>query len=114
MKTSNPKSGGRFRRVVRKYRLDDAAVQQFRENALIVCGWRASLMQNTAVPEPTVAFEWLYETVKRHQPRLVIIDPKSQFFGLDENSNDMTARWYAAIGGLTKAAPLHCPRSDAR
>jgi hypothetical protein len=53
-------------------------------------------------PTRTSWFEWLQQTIKNHHPLdLVLLDPKSRLYGLDENSNDQNTRWVACMETLT-------------
>ena len=46
---------------------------------------------------------WLDETIERHNGLdLLIIDPKSRFYGLDENNNDHATQWITALERLSK------------
>ena len=53
-------------------------------------------------PVRTKWWNWLDETITAHENLdLVIIDPKSRFYGLDENSNDHNTQWVACLEALT-------------
>ncbi len=55
------------------------------------------------VPERAAGFYWLEETLKNHPGiDLLIIDPKSRFYGLDENSNDHATEWIRCLEYLCK------------
>ncbi len=48
-------------------------------------------------------FEWLKKTVEAHKGLdLLILDPKSRFYGLDENSNDHATQWVACLEELSR------------
>ncbi|MDX9973169.1 MAG: AAA family ATPase [FCB group bacterium] len=103
----------RWKRIARVFQLDQDARRTFAENSYLICGWRAPLMQDSECPRPTAAFERLYRTVKSFEPDLIIIDPKSQFFGLSENDNDQTVQWYTNLSrlinvGSSRASVLVC------
>ena len=58
---------------------------------------------------PTLAdgYYWLEETIKLHAGlELLIIDPKSRFYGLDENNNDHATQWIQSIETLSKRYDL--------
>lgn len=72
------------------------------ENLRLYCGRPAPLMKlNGNNPAKTDAFEWLKAEVETFQPELIIIDPKSMFYGLDENSNDNCTQWVNTLKALT-------------
>lgn len=49
------------------------------------------------------AYFWLDETIRRHPGvELLILDPKSRFYGLDENNNDHATRWIQCLESLSK------------
>jgi replicative DNA helicase len=53
-------------------------------------------------PARTKWFEWLQQTIKNHHPLdLVLLDPKSRLYGLDENNNDQNTQWVACLETLT-------------
>ncbi|MCP4566076.1 MAG: AAA family ATPase [FCB group bacterium] len=56
-----------------------------------------------ATPVYADSYYWLEETIKNHAGlELLIIDPKSRFYGLDENNSDHATQWIQAIEGLSK------------
>jgi len=53
-------------------------------------------------PARSPAFDWLRATIENHMPLdVLIIDPKSRFYGLDENNNDHATQWVACLEALT-------------
>jgi replicative DNA helicase len=44
-------------------------------------------------PIPSQWYRWLEKTVENHKLDCLIIDPKSRFYGLDENNNDHATQW---------------------
>ena len=49
------------------------------------------------------SYYWLEETIKNHPGlELLIIDPKSRFYGLDENNSEHATQWIQALEGLSK------------
>jgi len=72
---------------------------------------------NTPVRADT--FYWLEESIKRHPGlELLIIDPKSRFYGLDENNNDHATQWIQCLEFLSKEYGLtilfthHSPKDN--
>ncbi len=58
-------------------------------------------------PVMAEGFHWLRETIKLHDGlEVVILDPKSRFFGLDENNNDHCTRWIQTLEKLQKEYKL--------
>ena len=56
---------------------------------------------NNGAPIRTEGYEWLDKTIANHAPLdLLVIDPKSRFFGLDENNNDHNTQWVACLESL--------------
>jgi hypothetical protein len=54
-------------------------------------------------PERGFAFAWLDKTLDNHKGlRLLILDTKSRFYGLDENNNDHGAQWIACLEFLAQ------------
>jgi replicative DNA helicase len=56
---------------------------------------------NLGAPARTDWYHWLAATIEAHGDLdLLVIDPKSRFYGLDENNNDHAAQWIAALESL--------------
>jgi replicative DNA helicase len=52
-------------------------------------------------------YHWLENTIKKHQGlELLIIDPKSRFYGLDENKNEHNTAWVQCLELLGKKYDL--------
>ncbi|ACL06464.1 RecA-family ATPase-like protein [Desulfatibacillum aliphaticivorans] len=52
-------------------------------------------------PIPTRWFDWLDKTITAHpELDLLVIDPKSRFYGLNENDNDQATQWVSALEWL--------------
>jgi RecA-family ATPase len=64
-----------------------------------VMGWIRRLMKlEHGNPERSEYFDWLKATIEAHEKLdLLILDPKSRFYGLDENSNDHNTAWIACL-----------------
>ncbi|MBI5234206.1 MAG: AAA family ATPase [Deltaproteobacteria bacterium] len=72
-------------------------------NLRLYCGRPAPLTRlDGNNPAHTEALDWLKAEVERFRPDLIIIDPKSMFYGLDENSNDHCTQWISALKELTE------------
>lgn len=52
-------------------------------------------------PQYSPAFHWLRNKVEAFDPHVIFIDPKSQFYGLDELNNDHNTVWVNTLKGLT-------------
>ena len=49
-------------------------------------------------PVKATGFHWLEETIQKHEGiELLILDPKSRFYGLDENNNDHATQWIQCL-----------------
>lgn len=58
-------------------------------------------------PVRASGFYWLEETIQRHPGlELLILDPKSRFYGLDENNNDHATQWVQSLEYLSKLYDL--------
>jgi putative DNA primase/helicase len=54
-------------------------------------------------PIRATGFHWLEETIQKHPGmELLIFDPKSRFYGLDENNNDHATQWIQSLEYLSK------------
>ena len=59
------------------------------------------LDKNNPVTAP--GWDWLRETIKSHEDLdVLVIDPKSRFYGLNENNNDDGTAWIACLESLSK------------
>ncbi|RJR42493.1 MAG: hypothetical protein C4576_15995 [Desulfobacteraceae bacterium] len=69
-----------------------------------VMGQIGPLMQlDQGNPARSRYFEWLHKTIEAHKGLdVLILDPKSRFYGLDENSNDHATQWVACLEELSR------------
>lgn len=107
----------RFKAILKnpdvKLKLDDL------KNLRLLCGKSKPLMAlEGGNPSLTQTQEWLKSQVEDFMPDLIIIDPKSQWFGLEENNNDHNTQWVnclkdlAAINGATVLFTHHVAKSS--
>jgi replicative DNA helicase len=53
-------------------------------------------------PKRSEWYRWLDQTIENHRDLdLLILDPKSRLYGLDENNNDHNTQWVASLEALT-------------
>ncbi|MFA4974870.1 MAG: AAA family ATPase, partial [bacterium] len=92
----------RYRRVLRAFPTLADRADLIAENLHLVCGVAAPLAGHDAARDVrgTQAYAALQELVDDYEPSLLVIDPKAQFFGLDESSNDETVQWYGLLRRL--------------
>lgn len=58
---------------------------------------------NGNIPERADGFKWLESTIKNHNRlEVLILDPKSRMYGLDENNSDHATQWIQCIEHLSK------------
>ena len=58
---------------------------------------------NGNIPERADGFKWLEATIKNHKRlEVLILDPKSRMYGLDENNSDHATQWIQCIEYLSK------------
>ncbi|RJR40814.1 MAG: hypothetical protein C4576_19815 [Desulfobacteraceae bacterium] len=70
-----------------------------------VMGCIGPLMQfdNSGNPVRSEYYRWLRETIEQHKGlEVLVLDPKSRFYGLDENNNDHNTAWVACLEELAK------------
>jgi hypothetical protein len=54
-------------------------------------------------PVRAAGYDWLRETIKNHAGlEVLILDPKSRFYGLNENDNDHGTQWIACLESLSQ------------
>ncbi|ACN17849.1 replicative DNA helicase [Desulforapulum autotrophicum HRM2] len=59
-------------------------------------------------PRRAPGFKWLEETIRLYDGlEVLIIDPKSRFYGLDENNNDHATQWIQCLEYLSKEYNLN-------
>ena len=75
-----------------------------RLHACSVYGEVGPLMRlNGNIPERADGFKWLEATIKNHKRlEVLILDPKSRMYGLDENNSDHATQWIQCIEYLSK------------
>ncbi|MEK7773432.1 MAG: AAA family ATPase, partial [Deltaproteobacteria bacterium] len=81
------------------------------DNLRLYCGRPGPLMKlDGNNPVRTEALKWLLSEVEAFRPALIIIDPKSMFYGLDENNNDHNTQWVNTLKelALNGATVLFC------
>ena len=71
-------------------------------HAISVAGKVGPLMQlDNGNPERSRWYDWLRKTIENHENLdVLMIDPKSRFYGLDENNNDHCTQWIACLESL--------------
>lgn len=90
----------RFKSI--QHKADDIDNDLLARNLRIYSGKGAPFMRlDNGNPTVTTAFEWLKLEVEKFKPDLISIDPKSMFYGLDENSNDNNTQWINSLKDLT-------------
>jgi hypothetical protein len=77
-------------------------------HAISVTGKIGPLMElNNGNPVRSLWFDWLRETIENHVGLdVLILDPKSRFYGLVENDNDHNTQWVACLESLAMAYNL--------
>ncbi len=76
-------------------------LELLKENLNIFCEQSSPLMELDAnKPVITKSYLWLKSKIKQLNPGLVVIDPKSKFFGLDEICNTHAALWLNSLQEL--------------
>jgi replicative DNA helicase len=85
------------------YGLDEKTCHDVAGNLIILSGRGiiGPLMQLEGnKPVPTENAKWLKEQIDLHKPDLVILDPRSRLYGLDENNNDHAAQWISLLESM--------------
>lgn len=77
-------------------------------HAVSVAGKIGPLMKiDNGNPVRTEWFDWLRKTIENHSGLdVLILDPKSRFYGLTENDNDHSTQWVASLESLAIAYRL--------
>lgn len=91
----------RLRGILKEFG-DDIDTELLSENLRIYSGKGVPFMQiDNGNPKLTSAFEWLKSEAEDFRPDLIFIDPKSMFYGLNENDNDHNTQWVVKLRELT-------------
>lgn len=89
----------RLRNIVDQY--EHLNLELINKNLNVYCEQSKPLMElDMNNPVITKSYLWLKHKIKRLNPGLVIIDPKSKFFGLDEINNSHAAIWLNSLQEL--------------
>lgn len=94
----------RFRWIMADLKKQGISIDEalLKENLYCVCGFSAPLLKlDNANPITTRTYEWIRNEVKAFQPDFIIVDPKAQWYGLEENSNDYNTQWVNCLKNLT-------------
>ena len=93
----------RFNAIVQNYGLDEAEQQLTSENLRLYAGQSEPLVEMGAKgPVATNRYIWLKNLCNSFKPDIVILDPKSRWQTLDENSNDHATRFVALLEDLVR------------
>ncbi len=93
----------RFRKIAEAYELTEWDMQRCADNLIAFPGQSFPLTRPSGGSvEPTEHYEWVYSKVKEYQPRLIVIDPRSHFYGGDENDNTQVGRFMHLLKELTE------------
>lgn len=99
----------RFDRIFRAYDLGENPRTRLAENLTFYAGQSFALNQVlNKVVTPTELYRWLQREVKRVQPDLIILDPRSHYFAGDENSNTDVAAYMNLLKALTSIPERAC------
>jgi len=96
-----------FRIIKNEQGLDQDEIKQIskslEKNLYLQCNNPQPLMKlENSNPVRTKAYNELLEKVEEIKPDLIVIDPKSMFYGLDENSNDHNTQWVNCLKPFTQ------------
>lgn len=100
------KTWERFKRVVSSF--ESLPIDLLNSNLCLVCEESEPLMEldekgNAVV---TNAHKCLTSQIKNYKPDLIILDPKSMWYGLEENSNTHNSLWINALRTMANGATL--------
>ncbi len=88
---------------MRVYPFTESETNEIRDNLRLHCvGAQALTEVVNGVLRPTAFFPELRDAIADFQPGLIVLDPRSAFYGGDENSNPQVAQFIFALAGLTK------------
>ena len=94
----------RMHHLAAKYELSPYEVEEMERNfhPIDAGGFFKPIMERDRNGNPceTVYSEALREIIADVDPALVIIDPKADFYGIEENSNEDEAAWAGALRGM--------------
>jgi len=92
----------RFRKIATAYELTEWDLDRCAENLIVYPGQSFPLTRPAfGSVEPTEHYEWVLSKVKEFQPRLIVLDPRSHYYGGDENDNTQVGRFMHLMKELT-------------
>lgn len=99
----------RFDRILRAFDLTENTHERLADNLTLYAGQAFPLNRvENGVVIPTKGYRWLEREVKRTQPDLIVLDPRSHFFAGDENSNADVAAFMNLLKTLTTIPENGC------
>ena len=94
----------RFKKIAAAYEFTEWDLHRCSENLIAFPGQSFPLTRPASGSvEPTEHYEWVYGKVKEYQPRLIVLDPRSHYYGGDENDNTQVGRFMGLLKELTSA-----------
>tara|TARA_B100002003_G_scaffold86149_1_gene80632 strand:- start:382 stop:2298 length:1917 start_codon:yes stop_codon:yes gene_type:complete len=91
----------RFRAITERVEIE-IDFDALKQNLKLICGTSEPLMKiDNGNPTTTDRYEWLKTKIKEFSPDLILIDPKSQWYGLEENNNDHNTQWVNSLKDLS-------------
>ena len=91
----------RFRAITERLEIE-IDFDVLKHNLKLICGTSEPLMKiDNGNPTTTDRYEWLKIQIKEFSPDLILIDPKSQWYGLEENNNDHNTQWVNSLKDLS-------------
>jgi len=94
----------RFKKIAAAYEFTEWDLHRCSENLIAFPGQSFPLTRPAGGSvEPTEHYEWVYGKVKEYQPRLIVLDPRSHYYGGDENDNTQVGRFMGLLKELTSA-----------
>lgn len=102
------KTWERLKKVVDSFNMTPGELELLTTNLNLICEVSESLMEldlkGNAVVSKT--YKCLENLIRSLRPDLIIVDPKSMWYGLDENSNTHNSLWVNALRTMANGATL--------
>lgn len=96
----------RFRTALQSF--DEFCVATLSENLRIICEKAGAILEMDVKGNPafTKTHVLIKKEIEKTQPDLIVIDPKSMFYGLDENDNSHNSMWLNTLKKLAGNATI--------
>ena len=96
----------RCQKIMNRFALKPSELELCENNIVLRLMTASPLVESPhGVQRTTQTYDCLVETIKEHEPDIIVLDPQSSFFSGDENDNIVMAQFMGKLKELTSLTP---------